>query len=153
MCDVGQHHLKTLLACGSTETTRNESVLTVEHDDKRARSTTVRDRNRPLRVVVSTVERAEIETRAQSANLTVSSYLRTLGIGYQPKSKLDQFAVLSLVKVAADQGRLGGLLKLWLSDKPGEGATTIDVRQLLREIEDAQIELRQIVRQLSGRGA
>jgi hypothetical protein len=125
----------------------------VEHDGKRAGSTAARDRERPLKVVVSAAERAEIVARAHAAQLTISAYLRTLGIGYQPKSKLDQQALLSLVRVAGDQGRLGGLLKLWLSDKPGEGASTFEVRRVLRQIEDAQTELRQMVRQLSGRGA
>jgi len=52
------------------------------------------------------------------------------------------------VRVNADQGRLGGLLKLWLSDRPGDGASTSDVRRLLREIEETQITLRKLVQRL-----
>lgn len=107
-----------------------------------------RDRLKPLRLYVTPEERAQIETRAQGASLTVSSYLRTLGTGYAPKSTLDQDAILTLVKVHADQGRLGGLLKLWLSEKPGQGAPVFDVRRLLREIEAAQARLKEIVRRL-----
>ncbi len=37
-----------------------------------------RDRNRPLKVLVSEQERAEIETRAAATGLSVSAYLRNL---------------------------------------------------------------------------
>ena len=74
-----------------------------------------RDRHRHLKVVVSGRERADIETRAAATGLSVSAYLRNLGLGFQPHSTLDQEAMLALLKVNADQGRLGGLFKLWLS--------------------------------------
>ena len=48
-----------------------------------------RDRKRPLKVVVSECERAEIETGAAATGLSVSAYLRNLGLGYQPQSTLD----------------------------------------------------------------
>jgi hypothetical protein len=55
-------------------------------------------------------ERAAIEVNAKSCDLTVSAYLRTVGSGYEPKSTLDQQAVGDLLRLNADQGRLGGLL-------------------------------------------
>src|SRR5688500_16041174 len=72
-----------------------------------------RERRRTLRVVVSGAEQAEIARRAAEASLSVSAYLRALGLGYAPKSTLDQRTIGELVKVHANQGRLGGLLKLW----------------------------------------
>ena len=57
-----------------------------------------RDRNRPLKVFVSERERAEIETRAEATGLSVSAYLRNLGLGFQPHSTLDQEAILALSK-------------------------------------------------------
>ena len=101
-----------------------------------------------LKVVVSPEDRAAIETRARAADLPVSAYLRRLGTGFQPKSTLDQQAIGDLVRMNADQGRLGGLLKLWLSEKPGQGAPAYDVRRLLREIEGVQADLKAIVRRL-----
>ena len=83
-----------------------------------------RDRNRPLRVFVSECERAEIETRAAATGLSVSAYLRNLGLGFQPHSTLDQEAILALLKVNADQGRLGGLFKLWQSGQSTTSAET-----------------------------
>src|SRR5271166_5782851 len=73
-----------------------------------------RDRHRQLRVVVSASERSRIEERARSAGLSVSAYLRTAGLCHPIRSTLDHAAVMELAKVNGDQGRLGGLLKLWL---------------------------------------
>jgi len=95
----------------------------------------VRERLRPLRVVVSIEERAQIETHAKATSMSVSAFLRTLGLGYQPVCTYDAEAVMALAKVAGDQGRLGGLLKMWLTERPSEGAREIDVIRLLREIE------------------
>ena len=110
-----------------------------------------RERRRTLRVVVSDAEQAEIARLATAASLSVSAYLRTLGLGYTPKSTLDQRAIGELVKVHANQGRLGGLLKLWLVEKPGQGVPVIEVRGLLSQIEELQAQLKAIVAALRGR--
>jgi len=105
-------------------------------------------RKHRLYVHVTEIERGRIVELAETTRLSVSSYLRALGQGYMPKSTLDHQAVLALARVSADQGRLGGLLKLWLSEKPGQGASVGDVRRLLHQIELVQEELRQLVRRL-----
>ena len=89
---------------------------------------------RPFKVWVTPAERAEIERLAAATRLPVSTYLRTLGLGYEPKSLLDAERVADLLKACGDLGRLGGLLKLWLSERPGEGAAVEDVRALLHSI-------------------
>ena len=109
-----------------------------------------RDRNRPLKVFVSERERAGIETRAAATGLSVSAYLRNLGLGFQPHSTLDQAAILALVKVNADQGRLGGLFKLWLSGRSVSSTETHEIRKLLAAIEDCQLKLKALVMCLSG---
>ncbi len=58
---------------------------------------------------------------------------------------LDTQAISNLLKALADLGRLGGLLKLWLSERPGQGASTVDVRRLLRQIEAHQMQLKGII--------
>ena len=108
-----------------------------------------RDRNRPLKVVVSERERAEIETRAAATGLSVSAYFRNLGLGFQPHSTMDQEAILALLKVNADQGRLGGLFKLWLSGQSAPSAETVEIRMLLTAIEDCQLQLKALIGQLS----
>jgi hypothetical protein len=104
-----------------------------------------RDRKRQLRVVVSPNERAKIEERAKAASLSVSAYLRTAGLGHPIRSTLDHAAVLELAKVNGDQGRLGGLLKLWLVDRPGRGMSEAEVRRLLDRIGELQGRLAEVV--------
>jgi hypothetical protein len=107
-----------------------------------------RDRQRPLKVWVSPEERHVINARAEASGLAVSAYLRTAGLGMEPKSLFDQDAILALVKLHADQGRLGGLLKLWLATRPGTGASTVEVRALLKQIEQLQQQLQDLVKRL-----
>ena len=109
-----------------------------------------RDRNRPLKVLVSERERAEIETRAAATGLSVSAYLRNLGLGFQPHSTLDQEAILALLKVNADQGRLGGLLKLWLSWQSAPSTETMAIRRLLIDIDECQRNLKAAIGRLPG---
>ena len=108
-----------------------------------------RDRNRHLKVVVSARERAEIETRAAATGLSVFAYLRNLGLGFQPQSTLDQEAFLALLKVNADQGRLGGLFKLWLSGQNAPSAETVGIRPLLISLEDCQLQLKALIQHLT----
>lgn len=107
--------------------------------------------NRPRRhridVWADDAELAEINTRCQALKLSRSEYLRNLGLGYEPKGQFDQEAIRELVKLHADQGRLGGLLKLWLAERKGEGANMQDVRSVLQQIESLQMELARLVMQ------
>ncbi len=104
------------------------------------------DRQRPITVSVSARDRAAIEAKAAAAGLPLSAYLRSLGIGAQPRANpvLRHEQVLALAKVNADQGRLGGLLKMWLVDRPGRGASEVEVRRLLNQIRDLQTRLAEI---------
>ncbi len=115
---------------------------------KTARSSV--DREHPLKTFVSPEERLAIEGKAQAAGLTVSSYLRNAALSRPISSTADQQAFLGLLKVNADLGRLGGLLKLWLSTKPGHGAKAIDVRRLLQEIEKAQTGMKVLIDAAAG---
>lgn len=103
-----------------------------------------RDRQRTLRVVVSAGERARIEQRARSAGLSVSAFLRAAGLHQPIRSVLDHDAIRELAKVNGDQGRLGGLLKLWLVERAGQGAPESEVRRLLDRLGDVQRLLAEI---------
>ena len=87
--------------------------------------------------------------RAAATGLSVSAYLRNLGLGFQPHSPLDQEAVLALIKVNADQGRLGGLFKLWLSGQRAASAETPEIRKLLATIDDCQLKLKTLIGRLT----
>lgn len=69
-----------------------------------------------LRVPVLAEEEATIKAQAKSAGLSTAAYLRNVGMGYPIRSIVDHEQVKELIRVNADLGRLGGLLKLWLSN-------------------------------------
>jgi len=108
-----------------------------------------RKRHRILKVRVTETEEAEIKENAKMCSLPVSGYLRNLGLNYSPSSTLDADHVLALAKVNGDQGRLGGLLKMWLTNDERlspEFGSKID--SLLAEIEKTQEELLRVVTNL-----
>ncbi|WP_430447120.1 MAG: conjugal transfer transcriptional regulator TraJ [Pseudomonas piscis] len=112
-----------------------------------------RKHGKHLRVPVLPGEETIIKDNAARASLTVAEYLRRLSLGHVIKSTLDSQYVLQIVKVNADQGRLGGLLKLWLTDDAklaacGTQFTPSMVRALLARIEANQDEMLRLVQAL-----
>jgi hypothetical protein len=107
-----------------------------------------RDKARPVKVYVSAPERAVLEEKAASTGLPLAVFLRNVGLGIPVTSVLDYKAVLAMLKVNADQGRLGGLLKLWLSGGPAQAVSAGELRRLLHEIEGAQKILRGLIDRL-----
>lgn len=93
-----------------------------------------RQRIQRLRVLVLPEEAETIKAYAANCALSVSTYLRRVGLAYQPKSVLDYRAVVELSKVNADQGRLGGLLKMWLSNDERFGVDDIALRNNLNRL-------------------
>jgi len=85
-------------------------------DKKNPKTIKKERRDKKLRVPVLPIEEAEIKNKAADAGLTVAEYLRNLGLGYQVPSIVDCRQVDSLLKINGDLGRLGGLIKLWLTN-------------------------------------
>ena len=101
-----------------------------------------RRRRQHLRVPVFPEEKDEIEANAKRAGVSVARYLRDVGQGYQIKGVMDYQHVRELVRVNGDLGRLGGLLKLWLTDDArlaSVGEATI--RAVLAQIESTQDQM------------
>lgn len=69
-----------------------------------------------LRVPVFPNEKIAIEQLASQAGLSVARYLRDVGQGYKISGIVDYEKVRELARINGDLGRLGGLLKLWLSN-------------------------------------
>ena len=103
-----------------------------------------RSRVLPMKVFVTEAERARIEQRAKAAGLSLSAYLRAAGLNQPIRSILDHDAVRELAKVNGDQGRLGGLLMLWLVERAGQGAPEIEVRRVLDRVGEIQTQLADI---------
>lgn len=103
-------------------------------------------RTHHLRVPVRNEEEAAIKENAERAGLSIAEYLRRVGMGHHIRGVIDEQKVLELSKVNADMGRLGGLLKLWLTDdkklaKAGVVWTEGTVRALLKRLEDTQAQM------------
>lgn len=70
----------------------------------------------PIKVWCLPEERAQIEANARATGQSLSAYLRNVGMGYQIRSILDHQRISDLARINGDLGRLGGLLKLWLTN-------------------------------------
>ena len=107
-----------------------------------------RDRINRMLVVVNPGERERITALAKAAGLSLSAYLRSCALGYEPRSVFDLQAARDMLKVNGDLGRLGGLLKMRLSEQASDSAHQAAVRQLLDEIEAVALELRSVIARL-----
>lgn len=113
------------------------------------KKTPTRKNGRHLRVPVLPEEEEIIKKNAKAAGLSVAAYLRNVGIGYQIRGIIDNNEVEKLAKINGDLGRLGGLLKLWLTNdartaKYGE-ATIRAVLSRIVESQDRMIEIMKTV--------
>jgi mobilization protein NikA len=102
-----------------------------------------------LRVPVLPEEETLIKKNAERAGLTVAAYLRNVGMGYEIRGIVDNNEVERLAKINGDLGRLGGLLKLWLTNDIRTaqfGETTI--RAALARIEDTQNKMIDVMRSI-----
>jgi hypothetical protein len=94
-------------------------------------------------------ERAQLQANARAARKTLSTYLLNVGLGYQVRGALDGRRVEELLRINADMGRLGGLLKLWLTnDERTATFGTTTIRALLAKIEATQDEVLEVVREV-----
>ncbi len=93
----------------------------------------------PIKVYCLPVDRRQIEVNAKAAGLSLSTYLMNVGLGYQIKGIVDNNEVEKLAKINGDLGRLGGLLKLWLSnDERTAHFSEATLRAVLSRIVDSQ---------------
>jgi len=119
-----------------------------EMDQKQSRR-----RTKQLHVPVLPDEIADIKCNAEKCGLSVAAYLRELGLRHHPKSILDANAVLELAKVNGDLGRLGGLLKMWLTNDDrlktlGKERVVPMINGILEEIKTAQAVLLETARKI-----
>ncbi|SEP42793.1 conjugal transfer transcriptional regulator TraJ [Nitrosovibrio sp. Nv6] len=120
---------------------------------KNAKQQFKRKRCQHLRVPVLPEEKTAIKRQADAAGLSIAAYLRNVGLGYEVHGTLDYRCVEDMAKINGDLGRMGGLLKLWLTNH--ERLTEfrpVDVRKLifgnLAKIDSNQDELRKIIKRV-----
>ncbi|GAN31444.1 conjugal transfer transcriptional regulator TraJ [Legionella pneumophila] len=108
-----------------------------------------RKNGRHLRVPVLPHEELQIKSKAVQAGLSVAEYLRRISLGYPLQSAIDKDHILQLAKMNGDLGRLGGLLKLWLTqDKRVAHFDHATVMTLLRNIKGLQESMYHVVKKL-----
>ena len=86
-----------------------------------------------------------IQENAKKAGLSLSTFCQRVCLGIPVPGLEHRQAVRDILKASADLGRLGGLLKLALS----EGGDKITLSRLLKEIDTGQKELRAVARKLA----
>lgn len=106
------------------------------------------NRNRPIKVYISDEDRASIERLAKQTQLSLSDYLRRVGLGYKPRSVYDLDVGLELAKLNGDLGRLGGLLKNLIANNPGTYLSNHEIQNLLEEIRGVASEVRKGMQRL-----
>lgn len=100
----------------------------------------------PIKVYCLPAEKQQIKAQADQAGMSAARYLREVGQGYQITGVVDCKQVRELARINGDLGRLGGLLKLWLTDdvrtaKFGEAT----ILALLGRIEATQDEMGRVM--------
>ena len=90
-----------------------------------------RQRNARITVRCSDEEKKILLEKAGQCSLPPSTYLRKTGLKKRIKTTLDSQVILELAKLRAEIGRLGGLVKAWLSPKQKDIGVTPESKQFL----------------------
>ena len=100
-------------------------------------------------------EKAALKANAVKAGLSLSSFLIRAGLGAEFISRVDLDESRALLKAAADMGRMGGLLKLWLSKEgpwwEGDVPKPKEVRQHVKDIVELQKQMIALVAAMQAR--
>lgn len=100
----------------------------------------------PIKVYCLPEERDLIAANAKAAGKSVSSFLLAVGQGYQITGVVDAERVREMARISGDLGRLGGLLKWWLTDDARTAKFTPEtIRVVLSKIDESQVELGNIM--------
>ncbi|EGQ9611053.1 conjugal transfer transcriptional regulator TraJ [Vibrio cholerae] len=117
-------------------------------NDEKKRIT--RKSSTPIKVYCLPEEKEQIETQAKRAGMSAARYLREVGQGYHISGVVDYEQVRELARINGDLGRLGGLLKLWLTDDVRTaqfGQSTI--LAVLSKIEATQEEMGKVMTKIA----
>ncbi len=91
-------------------------------------------------------EKALLVAQARASGYKLSTYLLRVGMGYRIKGVLDNQRVEELILINADLGRLGGLLKLWLTnDERTKTFGEPTIRAVLSKIAATQDSMQEII--------
>lgn len=108
-----------------------------------------RKKTRRVMVRMTPQEWESIEALADTCSLSVPEFMRQMALGFQPKSTQDADHILAVAKLAGDLGRIGGLLKLWLStDSIKSAAFPLEVPKIINELKLLKDQIGKVFRTL-----
>lgn len=73
-------------------------------------------------------------------------YLRTVGLTYPVPKMINRDTLDEFVRLSSELNEVGGLLKAWLDEKPGQA--NVDVPSLMRSLNRIKGEMKDIAPQL-----
>lgn len=116
-------------------------------------STSNRKTTTPIKVCCTPVERQTLIEKAGQCGLSVSNFLRTVGLGIGIVSVVDHRKVDELVRINGDLGRLGGLLKLWLpKEAQFQAISSLEIKNqivaTIAEIKANQASIKAIIKKV-----
>ena len=114
-----------------------------------AKNEKTRRESTPIKVWVTPEEKDAIRAKAGAHSLSASCFLRRLGLAMPLQSMIDQRAILDLVKINADLGRFGGLIKMWLTTNAD--FESLCAQGLQRRLENTLSDVRQLQKKMSDR--
>ncbi len=77
-----------------------------------------RKRSESIHIRVTPEEKEALQMKANLYGVgSLSDYLRSVGLAHTLRSKFDADVVKKLVKIGADFGRVGGLIKLFIAQR------------------------------------
>jgi hypothetical protein len=95
-----------------------------------------RNTNSRLKISLNNAEREQITAMALSVRMSVAGFVRAAALGKELRTTMDHQAIRDLIALHGDLGRLGGLLKLWLAERKGEGVEAAKIDTLYAELAD-----------------
>jgi hypothetical protein len=110
-----------------------------------------------VKVYVTPEEKARIAANAAACGRSVSAYARVLAAGYEPKPRVDLSGMAEVFKLHADLGRLGGLMKMLLTNDErlndmGRDMAAVTIDGVLVDIRATMANLRALVAERIGVG-
>lgn len=103
-----------------------------------------------IQVWCSPDEKLAIEKKAADAGLSASSYVRNAALGHSIKSVQVHEDVLKMMQLRGDLGRVGGLLKLWLTDDPKvKGFDRRHIAELYNKMEATRADISDLIADVS----
>ena len=101
-----------------------------------------------IKMYLAPEEYQDISAKAAQAKLSLSTYAKKLCLGYNVHSTVDAEAVLRLIQLKAEVGRIGGLLKKALADNSLHRTPLIT-----KQINDLENIKQEIIQRISELGA